>query len=394
MHPDIAKLNPYPFERLAQMYASITPNPDIAPLSMTIGGPKMQPPQAILNLLTSSSNAYNQYPPINGTTELREAISGWLEQRFSAAVDPDTQILALSGTREGLFSAVHALVDSSQPQPTVVLPNPFYKIYEGAALLAGAQLYPLDTTADNDFQPNLDTVPDEVWERCQVLFLCTPNNPTGSVLSLEQLKQALELAQKHNFYVLSDECYSELYPPGKPPLGLLQACIAAGHDDYSRALVFHSLSKRSSLAGLRSGFVAGDADVIKALSLYRSYHGVGMSLPLQVASTAAWSDESHVETNRQAYDARYAAALEHLEMPRPDGGFYLWIKVPGDECDFAKTLYEQENLQVLPGSFLAIQSGAGNPGHGYLRISLVDEPEHCAEGARRIARLLHQWNNR
>ncbi|MBF2755453.1 MAG: aminotransferase class I/II-fold pyridoxal phosphate-dependent enzyme, partial [Gammaproteobacteria bacterium AqS3] len=343
LNPNLRRLLPYPFETLARLRASVTPNADLPPLKMTVGEPGLAPPEAVLEVLHSHLHEFAAYPPSRGLPELRQAAAAWLGRRFAAELDPDTQVLPLGGTREGLFCCAQALIDPTRPNPTVVVPNPFYKIYEGAAFMAGARPYPLSTGVEaDDFLEALAAVPEAVWGDCQLLYLCSPNNPTGSVLPPAALERVLHLAERFDFVVAADECYSEIYPPdGTPPCGLLQASARLGDAACDRALVFHSLSKRSSLAGLRSGFVAGGAGLIDAMARYRTYHGVTLPVPVQRASIAAWSDEVHVERTRRAYQERFDAALAELDCRRPCGGFYLWLDVGGDDCGFAVDLYEQ-----------------------------------------------------
>jgi N-succinyldiaminopimelate aminotransferase len=335
-------------------------------------------------------NGFGNYPLTAGMPQLRAAIANWLTRRFrlpAGSVHPDTMVLPVNGTREALFAFAQSQTDASA-QPLLVMPNPFYQIYEGAAFLAGAEPYFMDNDREHAGLPDLDSVPADVWQRCQILFLCSPSNPTGAVASLEYLQRALELANRHDFVVASDECYSEIYlDEAKPPPGLLQAALASGHSAYERCVVFHSLSKRSSLPGLRSGFVAGDAQVLKAFLLYRTYHGSAMPPPTQVASIAAWDDEAHVIENRSLYRQKFATMLpilrEVMTVDTPEASFYLWPQVDNDER-FTRQLFERQHVTVLPGGYIARDMPKGNPGRERVRISLVATVPECVDAAARI----------
>jgi N-succinyldiaminopimelate aminotransferase len=394
VNPRLALLRPYPFERLRALLAGVRAPDGLKHIPLSIGEPKHAPPAFIGEALTGALDALGTYPLAIGLPALREVAARWLERRFrlpSGAVRPQDMVLPVNGTREALFAFVQAAVDteaSGGSRPLVLMPNPFYQIYEGAALLAGAQPHFLDCTEGTGYLPDLDAVPDEVWRRCQVLFLCTPGNPTGAVLPMAQLRRALELAERHGFMVASDECYSELYfDEAAPPTGLLQAAHDMGNTTFERCVVFHSLSKRSSVPGLRSGFVAGDPRVLAAFRLYRTYHGCAVSELVQRASIPAWSDEGHVVENRRLYRQKFARVVpmlrEVLDVPMPDGAFYLWPKV-GDDETFARGLFEQQHVTVVPGSYLARDTAAGNPGRGRVRISLVASVDDCVEAAERI----------
>ena len=388
MNPYLETLQPYPFERLRALKKDIAPmmTPEIF---LSIGEPKHAAPTIATEALINSMSEITRYPSTLGTAELRGAISGWLLNRFNAKVDSSTEVIPCNGTREGIFSLIQAIVDRHQDKPQVAMPNPFYQIYEGAALLAGAQPVFLNVSKDTHGQPDFQAVDSETWQNTQLLILCTPGNPTGECLSVDTLKGLIALADQHDFIIASDECYSELYPSNSPaPAGLLQACAELGRTDFSRCLAIHSLSKRSNLPGLRSGFIAGDATIIKPYTTYRTYHGCAMSLPTQHASVAAWNDEQHVEDNRTAYDKKYDMFVERLspffDIQRPDASFYIWLNVNGDDQSFARELFRTTGITVLPGSFLARESHGVNPGYGYVRIALVAEFAECAEAADRI----------
>jgi len=390
MHPYLSNLQPYPFQKLADLYADIEPPADLDLISLSIGEPKHSPPAFVLDKFKDSLGDIAKYPLTKGSAELREAIARWIGRRYNARVSSDRQIIPVNGTREALFAFAQCVIDSSD-NPVVIMPNPFYQIYEGAAILAGAQPYFANTTAENGFLPDLEAIPESVWEKCQLFYACSPGNPTGAVFPKAMWQQLIEYADKYDFVIAADECYSEIYADeARPPVGLLQVCTETGRDDYSRCVVFHSLSKRSNLPGLRSGFVAGDADILKQFLLYRTYHGCAMSLPTQIASTAAWDDEAHVIQNRKLYREKYAAVLPILSpwmaVERPEASFYLWPEIPGgDEQGFSQGLFEQQHVTVLPGNYLSRDTNSGNPGAGHIRMALVAETEKCIEAARRIA---------
>jgi N-succinyldiaminopimelate aminotransferase len=391
MNPRLRQLRPYPFERLRALLADATPPAGLRHIPLSIGEPKHTPPAFVGAALTRALGTLGSYPLAAGLPELREAIAGWLERRFglpSGSVDAAAMVLPVNGTREGLFAFVQAVVDSSRPAPAVLMPNPFYQIYEGAALLAGAEPVYLNCDRELGYLPNLDEVDAALWERCQVLFLCSPGNPTGAVMPEAYLRRALELSAQHRFVIASDECYSEIYPDeAQPPPGLLQVAHAMGHLTFERCVVFHSLSKRSSVPGLRSGFAAGDARILDGFRLYRTYHGCAVPVHTQLASIPAWQDEAHVRENRRLYREKFTAVVpmlrEVLDVELPDGAFYLWLEV-GDDETFARGLFEQQHVTVLPGSYLARDTPGGNPGRGRVRISLVASVEDCVEAARRI----------
>ena len=392
MNPRLALLRPYPFERLRALLAGAQPPAALRHIPLSIGEPRHAPPPFIGEALGASLSALGNYPLAIGLPALRHAAARWLERRFAlpdGAVRAEDMVLPVNGTREALFAFVQAAVDAGRAErPLVLMPNPFYQIYEGAALLAGAEPVYLDCTGATGYLPDLDAVPESTWRRCQVLFLCSPGNPTGAVMPLAGLQRALELAQHHGFLVASDECYSELYADeGAPPPGLLQAAHAMGNRAFERCVVFHSLSKRSSVPGLRSGFVAGDARVLAQFRLYRTYHGCAVSELVQQASIPAWQDEAHVVENRRLYREKFARVVpilaQVLDVRAPAGAFYLWPEVGDDEA-FARRLFEQQHVTVVPGSYLARDSAGGNPGRGRVRISLVASVDDCVEAAHRI----------
>ena len=394
MHPALARLHPYPFERLARLHAGITPPPDRAPISLSIGEPRHAPPPLVVEALISALSALGTYPATAGLAEFRHAAGRWLDRRYSlgGTLDPETMVLPASGTREALFSFAQAVVDPAAGA-LVAMPNPFYQIYEGAALLAGAEPYFLDTTTDNGFRPDLDAVPESVWRRCSLLYLCSPGNPAGAVLDQADMRRALELADRHDFVIAADECYADIYlDETAAPGGFLGACRALGRTRFERVVVFHSLSKRSSLPGLRSGFVAGDPTLLERFRLYRTYHGCALPVHVQRASIAAWNDDRHAADNRALYRAKFDAVLPILapvlNVERPEASFYLWPDVNGDDEAFARGLYAAENVVVLPGRYLARDAGRGNPGQGRVRISLVAPLADCIDAAHRIQRYI------
>ncbi|MBI3560435.1 MAG: succinyldiaminopimelate transaminase [Gammaproteobacteria bacterium] len=395
MNPDITLLQAYPFERLAALKIGSTPPASLLHIGLSIGEPKHAAPAFVLDTLTQQLSTLSSYPTTKGIAELRQAITQWLLRRFSlplSSIDPEKHILPVSGTREALFAFAQAVVDRRH-HPYVVMPNPFYQIYEGAALLAGAQPYFLNTTAATGFIPDLDAVPGTVWQRCQLIYICSPGNPTGQVMSLTQLQRLMNLAEQYDFIIAADECYSEIYQDEtKPPVGLLQAAHTLGNTHYRRCVVFHSLSKRSNLPGLRSGFVAGDAAILEQFHKYRTYHGCALPLPTQYASIAAWSDEQHVKANRDLYRRKFDAVhheLQHcLQVTLPTAGFYLWPRTPMPDEKFAQALFAAQNVTVLPGSYLSRPAHGENPGAGYVRMALVADHDQCLDAARRIRRFL------
>lgn len=391
MNPDLQRLHPYPFEKLKQLKAGITPPQHLQHIALSIGEPKHQAPAFVAQCLSENMTKLSKYPATKGLPELEDSIGQWLNWRFklnTGSLDPARHILPVNGTREALFSFTQAVIDRST-SPLVVSPNPFYQIYEGAALLAGAEPHFLPCVEDNNFIPDFDQVDDATWQRCQLLFLCSPGNPTGAVVDLRTLQKLIVLADRFDFIIASDECYSELYfDEQQPPVGLLQACADMGRDDFKRCVVFHSLSKRSNIPGLRSGFIAGDGDILKQYLLYRTYHGSAMPIQHQLASTQAWSDEAHVLGNRDLYRAKFEAVLEilngSLELSKPEAGFYLWAKTPISDTDFAQRLFAQQNITVLPGRYIGREVDGFNPGENRVRMALVASLDECVEAAQRI----------
>lgn len=397
MNPHLIQLHPYPFEKLAQLKHGITPPADKSPIVLSIGEPAHATPPFIKDALINKLRGLSNYPTTKGIPELRQAIADWLTRRFSCVVNADTQVLPVSGTREALFSFAQCVIDAST-KPVVIMPNPFYQIYEGAALLAGAEPYFLNTLADTDYLPDFDTVPESVWQRCQLIYICSPANPAGSVMSVADQEKLLRLAEKYDFVIASDECYSELYDDeNNPPVGLLQTAYNMGNTEFKRCVVFHSLSKRSNAPGLRSGFVAGDAHILQAYFQYRTYQGCAMPLPTQYASISAWQDEAHVIENRRLYREKFTAFIEILadvcEVKKPPASFYVWLKIPDNlginDTDFTQQLFAQENVTVLAGSFLSREFQGINPALNHVRIALVAPLAECIDAAQRIKQFLN-----
>ncbi|MCS6765322.1 MAG: succinyldiaminopimelate transaminase [Candidatus Protistobacter heckmanni] len=393
MNPFLSKLQLYPFTRLRGLIADVKPNPGLSPISFGIGEPRHPTPEFVKQALTSNLQGLAAYPATVGSPELRRAIAGWLERRYGIErIDPETEVLPVNGSREALFSLTQTVVDGGRPGALVLCPNPFYQIYEGAALLAGAEVAFANSDPARNFAPDLSAVTQEEWERVQLLFVCSPGNPAGAVLNLEDWKEIFALSDKYGFVIASDECYSEIYfDESKPPLGSLQAARLLGRD-FLRLIAFSSLSKRSNVPGMRSGFVAGDPAILKDYLLYRTYHGCAMALPVQSASIAAWNDEQHVRDNRERYRTKFAAVTpmlaEVLDVDMPDAGFYLWANVRPtglSDTEFTRQLLAEYNVTVLPGSFLARAARGANPGTDYVRLALVADTEECIAGAKRIA---------
>lgn len=393
MNPLLDKLQPYPFEKLRKLFADVKPNPAYSPISLGIGEPKHPTPEFIRQALADSLDGLAAYPATAGSEALRAAIAGWLERRYGLPkLDIATQILPVCGSREALFALAQTAIDPRRGDALVACPNPFYQIYEGAAYLAGAEPYFLNSDPARNFAPDYKSVPPEIWERVQLLYLCSPGNPTGAVLTLEDWKELFALSDRYGFVIASDECYSEIYFKEEAPLGGMEAAYKLGREGYSRLISFSSLSKRSNVPGMRSGFVAGDATILKKFLLYRTYHGSAMSPSIQSASIAAWNDETHVQENRAKYIQKFNEVTpllaEVLDVALPDAGFYLWAKVdklaPISDVDFAKRLYAEYNVTVLPGSYLAREAHGSNPGENRIRMALVAETAECLEAAKRI----------
>jgi N-succinyldiaminopimelate aminotransferase len=389
MNSRLQLLQPYPFEKLRKLFEGVTPNPALHPISLGIGEPRHPTPELVKRALTASLAKLATYPPTAGGEELRRAVADWLMQRYGLpAIDWKTEVLPVNGSREALFAFAQTVIDPRRADPVVVCPNPFYQIYEGAARLGGAQPVYVNTLAQRRFRADYGSLREEVLRRAQLLYVCSPGNPTGHVLGLDEWKEIFGLADRHGFVVASDECYSEIYfDEQAPPLGALQAARQLGRD-FSRLVVFSSLSKRSNVPGMRSGFVAGDAEILKAFLLYRTYHGGAMSPAVQDASTAAWRDEPHVRENRAKYREKFARIIpivqSALEAERPDAGFYLWARTPIGDVEFARRLYAEQHVTVLPGSYLARETGGVNPGANYVRMALVAEMDECLEAVRRV----------
>jgi N-succinyldiaminopimelate aminotransferase len=396
MNPLLSRLQPYPFERLRQLHADVTPTPACKAISLGIGEPRHATPQLIKDALTASLSGLASYPGTLGEPKLRQAMADWVAGRYGLKLDPATQILPVNGSREALFSLAQTVLDGSKPGATVVCPNPFYQIYEGAALLAGAQTWFAPSDPARNFAVDWAGVPEAVWAKTQLVFVCSPGNPTGAVMSLEEWKLLFELSDRHGFVIASDECYSEIYFRDEPPLGALQAAARLGRHDFKNLVSLTSLSKRSNVPGLRSGFVAGDAALIKPFLLYRTYHGSAMSPIVQAASIAAWNDEQHVVANRAMYREKFASVTPMLsavmDVALPDAGFYLWAGIPeafkGSDTAFSRELLALYNVVVLPGSYLARDAQGHNPGAGRIRMALVAETAECVEAAQRIVQFI------
>jgi N-succinyldiaminopimelate aminotransferase len=400
MNPLLSRLQPYPFERLRQLFTGVIPNPALRPISLGIGEPKHPTPafikQALAAAMDTPGTDLSGYPPTAGSPELRQACARWLEGRYGLQLDPATQVLPVNGSREALFALAQTVIDPRRPA-TVVCPNPFYQIYEGAALLAGAQPYYAPSDPARNFAVDWDSVPEGVWATTQLLYVCSPGNPTGAVMPLDEWKKLFALQDRHGFVIASDECYSEIYFRDEPPLGGLEAAARLGRKDFRNLVALTSLSKRSNVPGMRSGFVAGDAALVKQFLLYRTYHGSAMSPIVQAASIAAWSDEAHVVENRELYRRKFAEVTPLLEqvldVRLPDASFYLWAGVRGSDTAFARDLLAQYNVTVLPGSYLAREVDGINPGAGRIRMALVADTAECLEAARRIVQFVQSRTN-
>ena len=394
MNPLLSSLQPYPFERLKQLFSTVTPNPAYAPISLGIGEPRHATPQLVLDALAKATAQLAAYPATAGLPALRESCVNWMQRRYGLKLDAATQVLPVNGSREALFAFAQTVIDPTR-DAVVVCPNPFYQIYEGAALLAGAQTYYAPSDPALNFNVNWDSVPADVWAKTQLLFVCSPGNPTGAVMPMSDWEKLFALSDKYGFVIASDECYSEIYFREEAPLGGLEAATKLGRTDFKNLVAFTSLSKRSNVPGMRSGFVAGDANILKQFLLYRTYHGSAMSGMVQAASIAAWDDEAHVVANREQYRQKFAAVTPLLEavmdVRLPDAGFYLWAAVPGgDDVAFARDLLAQYNVTVLPGSYLARDAQGFNPGAGRIRMALVAETAECLEAAQRIVAFIQK----
>jgi len=399
MNSDLHLLQPYPFTKLNALKAAASPPKHLEHIALSIGEPKHTSPHFVLESLIAHTHQLAQYPLTKGIVGLRESIQQWLCQRFNLNpndVDVEKNILPVNGTREALFAIAQCVIDRNKPNPSVLIPNPFYQIYEGAAILAGAKPVLLDCIEANGFLPDLDAISTQQWHDCQLLYLCSPGNPTGAVMPIEYLQKAIRLSEQYDFVIASDECYSEIYfDEANPPAGLLEAATLMGNHSFKQCLVFHSLSKRSNLPGLRSGFVAGDADIMQNFLLYRTYHGCAMPPATQTASIAAWNDEQHVIENRQLYQQKFSAVIDllsdSLSPTLPDAGFYLWAKTPESDINFAQQLFAEQNISVLPGQYLSREHHHKNPGENYIRMALVAPLDECLDATNRINQLFKEY---
>jgi N-succinyldiaminopimelate aminotransferase len=396
MNPNLSQLQPYPFQKLRQLFEGVIRNIALHPIDLQIGEPKHATPDFIRHAMIDNLDGLSTYPTTQGTPALRNSIAAWIKRRFNLpGINPDTEIIPVNGSREALFSFAQAVIDSSASHPAVVCPNPFYQIYEGAALLAGATPYFINTLPENRFRLDYSQLTSTVWSRTQLIYVCSPNNPTGGVMKLDEWRELFALSDRYGFVIASDECYSEIYFDEKnPPLGALDAAQRLGRSGFPRLVVFNSLSKRSNVPGLRSGYVAGDAALLEKFLLYRTYHGSAMNPAAQAASAAAWSDEAHVVENRRLYAQKFSSSIallsDAMTVQMPDAGFYLWIKTPISDAEFTKQLYQDYNVTVLPGSYLARDAHGMNPGKDYVRIALVASPQECVEAMNRIKSLVIQ----
>ena len=394
MNPELDRLQPYPFQKLASLFRDVTANKDYRAISLSIGEPKHTTPQFIKDAVTASLGGLANYPTTAGSDALRSAIANWLERRYAIPLpDFKTQVLPVNGSREALFAFAQTVIDRTRNAPVVVCPNPFYQIYEGAAYLAGAEPRFLNTLPSTNFALDFSQLPEDVWQRTQLVYVCSPGNPTGRVMPLSEWQILFEMSDRHGFMIASDECYSEIYADA-PPMGAMQAAHQLGRTDYRNLAVFSSLSKRSNVPGMRSGFVAGDARAIEKFALYRTYHGSAMNPAIQEASIAAWNDEAHVAENRRQYRDKFARVTEILKdvlpVSQPDAGFYLWVRTPISDTAYAQALYRDYNVTVLPGSFLARSSQGVNPGENFIRMALVAGMDETVEAAQRIKNFTHQ----
>jgi N-succinyldiaminopimelate aminotransferase len=397
MNPDMQLLQPYPFQKLARLFGEVMPNATLKPISLHIGEPKHATPQFIKDALVAGLDGLANYPTTAGSDALRTSIAAWLSQRYGIpAPDAKTQVLPVNGSREALFAFAQAVIDRSKNDPAVVCPNPFYQIYEGAAILAGANPFFLNTLPEDSFSMNFAQLPEAVWQRTQLIYVCSPGNPTGRVMPLAEWKSLFEMSDRYGFVIASDECYSEIYFGENKPLGALLAAQQLGRADYKNLVVFSSLSKRSNVPGMRSGFVAGDAKILEKFALYRTYHGCAMNPAIQAATIAAWKDEAHVAENRRLYAEKFAKVITILSsvlpVSKPDASFYLWVRTPVDDTVFAQQLYRDYNVSVLPGSFLAREAQGVNPGANFIRLALVANLDETLEAARRITEFTQKLN--
>jgi N-succinyldiaminopimelate aminotransferase len=394
LNPNLDRLQPYPFQKLNKLFEGIAPQHAYSPISLHIGEPKHATPSFIRDVLTDNLPGMAVYPTTLGVRPLRASVAEWLTRRYSlSGIDPDTQVIPVNGSREALFSFAQAVIDSSRREAIVVCPNPFYQIYEGAALLAGATPHFLNTLPENDFALDYGQLPQEIWSRTQLVYVCSPGNPTGRVMTLDEWRRLFELSDRYGFIIASDECYAEIYfDEDAPPLGALEAAERLGRNGFPRLVVFSSLSKRSNVPGMRSGFAAGNASILKEFLLYRTYHGSAMNPAVQAASKAAWDDENHVIENRRLYREKFSAVIEllqaTLQVPMPEAAFYLWVRTPLSDVQFTAELYRHYNVSVLPGSYLARYANGINPGENFVRIALVASLAECIDAVERIKMLV------
>ncbi|PTR17302.1 succinyldiaminopimelate aminotransferase [Nitrosospira sp. Nsp2] len=394
MNPNLDRLQPYPFQKLNKLFEGAAPEQAYSPISLHIGEPKHATPNFIRQAVTENLAGMAVYPTTLGARSLRTSIAAWLTRRYRLPeIDPETQVIPVNGSREALFSFAQAVIDPSRAEAIVVCPNPFYQIYEGAALLAGATPHFLNTMPENDFALDYGQLPEDTWSRCQLVYVCSPGNPTGRVMSMDEWRYLFELSDRYGFVIASDECYAEIYfDEDAPPLGALEAAHRLGRSGFPRLVVFSSLSKRSNVPGMRSGFAAGDASILKKFLLYRTYHGSAMNPAVQAASKSAWDDEDHVVENRRLYREKFQAVTkslqESLQVSMPDAAFYLWVRTPGSDVQFTRELYRNYNVTVLPGSYLARHANGINPGENFIRIALVAPLAECVEAVQRIKMLV------
>jgi N-succinyldiaminopimelate aminotransferase len=394
LNPNLDRLQPYPFQKLNKLFEGVTPEQAYSPISLHIGEPKHATPDFIRQAITDNLAGMAVYPATLGSGSLRASIAAWLTRRYRLPeIDPDTQVIPVNGSREALFSFAQAVIDPSRAEAIVVCPNPFYQIYEGAAFLAGATPHFLNTLPENDFALDYGQLPEDIWSRCQLVYVCSPGNPTGRVMSMEEWRRLFELSDRYGFVIASDECYAEIYfDEDAPPLGALEASDRLGRSGFPRLVVFSSLSKRSNVPGMRSGFAAGDASILKKFLLYRTYHGSAMNPAVQAASKSAWDDEDHVIENRRLYREKFHAVTESLQeilqVSVPDAAFYLWVRTPVGDVQFTRELYRNYNVSVLPGSYLGRHAHGVNPGENFIRIALVAPLAECVEAVDRIKMLV------